>query len=144
MVQAIAAALAAFLSSPFGLSQAFIAPTDSQTRLAVVRPIDGPTRDDAKKFLAQMDSIRLKCRTNNWELKSTLFNGLRAGQTTIDPTLLASAMKEQGFDRISVVTCEFQALDKGKEFNRISFMFIYGQDDAAKWRLIEIEPLEMK
>ncbi len=144
MFSLFGSAFAIFFASPLGISQAFIAPTtDSSTRLAVVRPLGNSTHNDAERFLAQMDKIRDQCKSNGWQLKSTLFNGLRAGQTIIDQDALAGAMKEQGFNQISVITCEFQALDKGKEFNRISFMFIYAYQQA-KWRLVEIEPLEVK
>lgn len=139
MITGIGPAIAAYLLSPIGMTQAFIAPTPTPTRLAVVRPL-ADTTDDAKRFLAQMDKIRGICQTNGWELKSTLFNGLRAGQTLIDQEKLSSAMRDQGFDKISVVTCEFSAQEKGKEFNTISFMLIYVQE-ASRWRLIEIEPL---
>jgi hypothetical protein len=139
MVIGIGSAIAAYFLTPLGMTQAFIAPTATPTRLAAVRPL-ADTTDDAKKFLAQMDKIRGICQKEGWELRSTLFNGLRAGQTLIDQEKLSTAMRDQGFDKISVVTCEFSAREGGKEFNSISFMLIYVQE-ASKWRLIEIEPL---
>lgn len=140
MFTLMGSALAAYFLSPIGMTQAFISSAPTPTRLEVVRPFADTTRDDAKRFLSQMDKIRGICRENDWELKATIFNGLRAGQTQIDQDKLSTAMRDQGFDKISVVTAEFSAQEKGKEFNTISFMLIYVQD-ASKWRLIEIEPL---
>jgi hypothetical protein len=137
----LVAAVAAFLSTPLGMTQRLISPTlTTETRVAAVRPV-GEIKDDAKRFIGHLDKIRAQCQTNKWELKSSLFDGLRAGQTTVDQAALTKALKDQGFDTVRVVTARFQALDQGKEFNQINFMLIYGQD-GKNWRLVEIEPLD--
>lgn len=144
MITTAFASLAILFASPLWATHGFVQldPTLSDARrIELVAPANTVAESEARQFLANMGRIRQYCVENKLEFASSIENGIKFGQNTIESAKVDISLKKKLGDNLTVTTCNFQVTERGNVLKTATFIFIYRQDETRKWRLIEIEPM---
>jgi hypothetical protein len=140
MIGSCIAAVAAFLSSPTGLTQQFFLQENRAKAIAVVAPLGSSASREANSTFASLARMRQICADEGLQMKARIVSGLQAA----DGTELG-VDGEPGSQAVMPVTMtlEFVSPNPTVPVQRRQMIFTFVKE-GKRWRLTDVEVLDLE